>query len=110
MCSYDLANPPGPPLQILHRDYQNGVIALHRWGDHASHPLLVVANLAPYRLNQDGAYTLNLKASAGLHTTALSSFAGAGVAAQRLQPRGDGSLGLARAVEPYEVAVFGAEA
>ena len=104
------ANPPGPPLQILHRDYQNGVIALHRWGDHASHPLLVVANLAPYRLNQDGTYALNLETSAELHTTALSSFAGAGVAAQRLQPRGDGSLGLARAVEPYEVAVFGAEA
>jgi hypothetical protein len=105
-----IANPPGPPLQIVHRDYQNGVIALYRWGDHAANPLLVVANLAPYRLNQDGAYGLNLDEPGGIHNTAISSFGGVGVAAQRLQRREDGVLGLAREIEPYEVAVFGAQA
>ena len=100
-------NPPGPPLQIVHRDPQNGLIGLLRWGDQATTPLLVLANLAPYRLNQDANYSLHIPGVETIKPEAISCFAGAAQQPQRLMPMADQSVHLQRPIEPYEVAVFG---
>jgi hypothetical protein len=101
-------NPPGPALQLLHRDDQNGVIGLLRWGAQQPKPLLILANLAPYRLNQNGDYTLQAKSLGVFEPQAISCFAGPGTPPQRLKVNHDHSVHLERAIEPYEVAVFGA--
>ena len=101
-------NPPGPPIEIIHRDFQNGLIGFLRWGDHSPTPVLVLANLAPYRLNQDGRYGLSIPKPDHFNPEAISCLAGVSVKPQRLQQGATSECQLMRPIEPYEVAVFGA--
>jgi len=100
-------NPPGPPIELVHRDYQNGLIALLRWGDHAPDPVMVLANLAPYRLNQDGQYRLLIPKPERFQAKAICCLAGAGLEPQCLLSSTAEGCQLQRPIEPYEVAVFG---
>jgi len=101
-------NPPGPPLRIVHRDYQNGLIALLRWGDHSPSPVLLIANLTPYRLNQDGQYCLMIPQVEGFNPEAICCLAGAATKPQGLLRTTANRVQLQRPIEPYEIAVFNA--
>ena len=101
------AHPPGPPLQIIHRDYQNGLIAMKRWGEQRPDPILVIANLAPYRLNQDHNYEIPISNLDVHKMQPICNFALNSKHPQRLLIASPASVKLARPVEAYEVAVFG---
>lgn len=101
-------NPPGPPLQLVHRDRQNGLIGLLRWGCRQPTPLLIFANLTPYRFNQNGDYVLQANRLDWLKAEAMNCFARVGRDRQRLKVNPDQSIQVERVIEPYEVAVFGA--
>jgi hypothetical protein len=66
-------NPPGPPIQIIHSDFQNGIIAYLRWGSKSPLPLLVIANLSPYTQNKATNYEITNQIVQGKNYSQIQS-------------------------------------